>query len=81
MRANFRLQADVRALAMILEAAVDLNQPPLGWLDALRLARLQPEYRSISEQLAPQFAALEQSLDLSELGGLLDSIPPTDFLN
>jgi hypothetical protein len=30
IREHFRLQADVRALAAILETAVKLNQPPFG---------------------------------------------------
>jgi hypothetical protein len=79
IREHFLLQADIRALGAILDAAVNLNQPPFGWLEALRLARLQPDYRNISEQLAPQLAELEQSLEASELVRLLENIPPIQF--
>jgi hypothetical protein len=81
IREHFRLQAEVRTLAALLETAVQLNQPPFGWLDALKLARKQPDYRSISEQFEPQLAEVERSLEESELGRVLEKIPPIQFLN
>lgn len=81
IREFFRLQADVRTLAAILQAAEQLDQPPIKWLEALRLARLQPDYRSISEQYAPLLAHIEQSAEANELDRLIKSIPPTQFLN
>ena len=81
VREHFRLQADVRMLASLLETSLALNQLPHGWLDALRLGRLQPEYRSISEQYASQLAHIEQTLDAKELEKLIGTIPPTQFVN
>jgi len=81
IREHFRLQADVRALAAILEMAEKHNRPPYGWLDALKVMRTEPAYRNISEQFAPRLAELEQSLEANELVRLLESIPPAHFLN
>ena len=81
LRACCHLRADRNALAAILEGAEKFNQVPHGWLNALKLARTTPEYRSISEQLEPSFAGLEESLQESELARLIESIPPTDLLN
>jgi hypothetical protein len=81
LREHFRLRADVKASAAILETAVRFNQTPFGWLEALKVTREEPAYRSISEQFAPQLAELEQSLEASELVRFLESIPPTQFLN
>jgi len=81
IREQFRLQADVRLLAAILQTCAALNQPPLDWQEKLRLGRLTPEYRSVSQQYEPQLVELERSLDATELDRLLDSIPPTEFLN
>lgn len=81
IREHFRLRADINTLAAILETAVRLNRPPFGWLEALKLARTKHEYRNISEQFEPQLAEVERSLEEAELDRLLDSIPPTQFLN
>ena len=85
MLVHFRLQAEVRALAAILEPAVTLKQPPYDWLEALKLARKQREYRNVSEQFEPQIAQLEQAPEAKEAAGNLDdflsSIPPAEFLN
>ena len=81
IREHFRLRAEVITLAAILETAVRLNQPSLGWLKALKLARTEQEYQNTSEQFEPLLAELEQSAEATELDSLLDSIPPTQFLN
>lgn len=81
IREHFRLQADVKALAAILETAVRLNQPPFEWLEALKLTRKEAAYRSISEQFEPQLAELERSLEENDLARLLKSIPPVQFPN
>jgi hypothetical protein len=81
IREHFRLQAEVRMLAAILETAVVKDQPPIGWLEALKQARKTQTYRNISEQYAPLLAQLEQSADANELDRLIGTIPPTDFLN
>ncbi|MHB8755650.1 MAG: hypothetical protein ACYC92_11940 [Candidatus Acidiferrales bacterium] len=81
MRAYCHLRADRNTLAAILQTAETLNQVPHGWLNALKLARTTPEYRSISEQLEPSFGALEESLEESELARLIESIPSTDLPN
>jgi hypothetical protein len=81
IREHFRLQADVRLLGALLETALATDQPPHGWQEALRQGRLQPEYRSISEQYAPQLAHVEQTLDMKELEKLIATIPPTRFVN
>jgi hypothetical protein len=81
IREHFRLQADVRLLASLLEAAERLNQAPHGWLKALRQGRMTPEYRNVSEQLEPQLAQFEQSLDADELNHLIEMLPPTQFVN
>jgi len=80
-REHFRLLAEIKSLAAILETAERLNQAPIKWLDALKLLRTQPEYRNISEQFEPQLAEVERSAEAIELGRLLDSIPPAQFLN
>jgi hypothetical protein len=81
IREHFRLQAEVKLLAALLETAVALNQPPNRWPEALRQGRLQREYRSISEQYASQLAHVEQTLDAKELEKLIGTIPPTQFVN
>jgi hypothetical protein len=81
IREHFRLQADIRMLAAILESAATFNHPPFGWLEALRLGRSTPEYRNISQQYAQQLAHIEQSAEATELDQLIRSIPPTEFLN
>lgn len=81
IREHFRLQAEIKLLAAVIETAVALNQPPLGWEEALRKGRLQPEYRSISQQYASQLAHVEQTLDAKELERLIGTIPPTQFVN
>jgi len=85
MREHFCLQAEVYALAAILETAVTLDEAPYGWLDALKQARQQDAYRSIAEQFEPQFVQIERALGAKEAEGkladLLGSLPPTQFLN
>jgi hypothetical protein len=81
VREHFRLQAEVRTLAAILEVAERLDQAPFKWLDALKQARQTPGYRTISEQFEPQLAEVERSLEDTELGLMLEKIPPTQFLN
>ena len=81
VREHFHLQAEVKTLAAILETAVYVHQPPIDWLEALKLARETEAYRNISEQYAPLLAQLEQSADANELDRLIGTIPPTDFLN
>lgn len=81
MRAYLHLQADMRYLAAMLKTCEDFNQVPYGWLDALKQARTTPEYRSISEQVEPLLAALEESLAESELARLIESIPTADWIN
>ena len=81
IREHFKLRAEVVTLAAMLEIAEQLNQPPIGWLKALKLARTKQEYRNISEQFEPQLAELERSAGATELDRLLNSIPPAEFLN
>jgi hypothetical protein len=81
VREHFRLQAEVRTLAAMLEVAERLDQAPFKWLDALKQARETQGYRSISEQFEPQLVAIEHSLEENELAHLLGSIPPAEFLN
>jgi hypothetical protein len=81
IREHFPLQAEVRTLASILETAVYLNQPPIGWLNMLKLVRKTPDYRSISEQYAPLLAQFEESADANELARLISTIPPTQPFN
>jgi hypothetical protein len=81
IREHFRLQAEVRMLALILENSVTIMRPPVGWQELLQRGRLTPEYRSISEQSAQLLAHVEQAPDETELDELFGTIPPTDFLN
>ena len=81
IREHFRLEAEVKTLAAILETAVFLNQPPIGWLNALKVARLQQDYRNISEQFGPQLVQLDAAVDWNELIRVLGNIPPSQFLN
>jgi hypothetical protein len=81
IREHFRLQAEVQTLAAILETAVHVHEPPNGWLEALKLARETEAYRNISEQYASLVVQLEKSADANDLDRLMDTIPPTDFLN
>jgi hypothetical protein len=81
IREFFRLQAEVRTLAAILQTAEQLDQPPIKWLEALKQARTHPNYRNISEQYAPLLDHIEQSAQANELDRLIKSIPPTQFLN
>ena len=73
IREDLRLRADIHMLGSILEIAVTLDRPPLGWKEALREGRLQPEYQSISEQYAQLLARIEQAADETELNQLLDT--------
>jgi len=77
IREYFRLQAEVRSLAAILEGAVQGHQPPWGWREALKQLRLTDCYRNISEQYALELAHIEQAADEHELRRVLDTLPPT----
>lgn len=81
IREFFRLQAEVRSLAALLQTAELMDQPPIKWLDALKQMRTLQEYRNISEQYAPLLAHIEQFAEATELDQLIKSIPPTEFLN
>jgi hypothetical protein len=81
IRAYFRLQAEARFLAAMLQTAELMDQPPIKWLEALKQARNLPDYRKISEQHSEQLSELEESADANELSHFLESIPPTEFLN
>jgi len=81
LREFMRLQAEVRTLASILEAAVRINQPPVGWLDLLKEARKSQEYRSISEQYEAEFSRIEQNADETALYELSRTMPSTKILN
>ena len=78
---HFRLQAEVKTLVAILETAVYVHEPPIDWLEALKLARETEAYRNISEQCAPLLVQLEKTINLNELDRLIGAIPPTEFLN
>lgn len=80
IREHFRLPAEIRTLAAILETAVHGDQPPIGWLEALKVARETLAYRNISEQHAPLLAQLEESADAIELARLISTIPATQSL-
>jgi hypothetical protein len=77
IREHFRLQAEIRSLAAILEGAEQVRQPPWGWRQALKQLRLTESYRKISEQYAQQLTHIEQAADENELRRLIDTIPPT----
>ena len=81
LRDRFQLEADVASLASILEGAVLMDQPPFGWLEALKQMRETVEYRNTSEQYAQQLAQVEKIADAVEWENFLKSIPPTHFLN
>jgi hypothetical protein len=80
LRDYCRLQAEVRALAAILETAVTLNVPPVGWLDRLMEMRQTLEYRSIAEQYEPQIRQGEQAADDALLNNVVRTIPRVGFL-
>jgi hypothetical protein len=77
IREHFRLQAEARSLAAILEGAEQVRQPPWNWRDALKQLRLTESYRNISEQYTQQLADIEQYADENELCRVIDTIPPT----
>jgi hypothetical protein len=81
VREHLRLQAEVKTLAAILDTAVYVHQPPIDWLEALKLARETEAYRNISEQYDSLLVQLEKSADLNQLDRLISTIPPTEFLN
>lgn len=81
LRAYCHLEADFRTVAAMLHSFELLHQAPKDWMDDLNQARQTDEYRKISEQLEPEFRALEQSLDESELARLLASVQSKGLLN
>jgi len=76
IREHFRLQAEARSLAAILEGAEQVRQPPWKWRDALQQLRLTQSYRNISEQYAQQLAHIEEAADENELSQVIDTLPP-----
>ena len=76
IREYFRLQAEVRSLAAILEGAVQGHQPPWAWREALKPLRLTQSYRNISEQYALELAHIEQVADEHELRRVMEALPP-----
>src|SRR5713226_9355864 len=73
LREYFRLQAEVKTLAGIIQTFVHLNEPPpMNWLELLKLARETQDYRNISEQYTQVLARLESVADASELARLLE---------
>lgn len=81
LRDYVRLQAEIRALASILETAVVINEVPVGWLDLLKKARQEEAYRSIAEQYKPLFARVDAAADATEVEQLLRTIPSARILN
>jgi len=81
VREHSRLQAEVKTLAAILETSVYVHEPPIDWLEALKLARETEAYRNISEKYDSLLVQLEKTADLNQLDRLISTIPPTEFLN
>jgi len=77
IREYFRLQAEVRSLAAILEGSAQVRQPAWGWREALKQLRLTESYRNISEQYALELAHIEQVADEHELRRVIEALPPT----
>lgn len=77
IREYFRLQAEVRSLAAILEGAAQGHQPPWAWREALKQLRLTESYRNISEQYALELARIEQVADERELRRVMEALPPS----
>jgi hypothetical protein len=62
-----RLEAEVKALASILECVESRGGLPKGgWRATLEKMRRTPEYRSVSEQYEPLLLRAERSADLAE---------------
>jgi len=80
-RENFRLRADVKVLAGILEMCATLRQPPEQWKEQWRRARQTQPYRDTSEQFEPLLAKLETLADENELKEMLLDFPDPEFLN
>jgi len=82
LREHFRLQAEVKALASIIETFVYQNTPPpKNWIELLKMARKTEAYQKISEQYAQDLSRLEGVLEANELARFLETIPPTQLLN
>jgi hypothetical protein len=77
LREHFRLQAEARSLAAILEGAEQVRQPPWNWREALKQLRVTDSYRNISEQYAQRLAHIEEAADENELLQVIDTMPPT----
>jgi hypothetical protein len=80
-RENFRLRADIKVLAGILEMCATLRQPPEQWKKQWRQARETQAYRDTSEQFEPLLAKLETLADENEVLEILRKFPKSEFLN
>ena len=81
LREFFRLQADVYALAAILEGAKEHDIIPADWRVTLDTIRASAEYRKTSEQFSSQLDKIEQSADQTDLEFLIRTIPQAPFLH
>jgi len=80
-RDYWRLQADISALAAILETARTLQQPPKQWKELFLRARETPGYREIAEKFEPQLAKLEKAAEENEVIEILRQFPQSKFPN
>ena len=81
VKEHFRLRAEITALKAILVACEQTNEAPVDWQKTLEVARAQAGYQNILQECDPLFAQLQDAADLNDLSRLIESIPPTNFVN